>query len=112
MSTVLAVVLLLSSSAAANPMERVYEGTWLTTNRRLDGTLTCVVTELGDRQWRGRFFGTWQGVDFSYTVDFSGPPDKLKGKAVIDGAHYDWTGEMGQEFKGRFTGDRYLGSFR
>ena len=113
MNTILVGFFLLASPPAQGPGDRVYEGTWVTTNRRLEGTLTCVVTDLGGEQWRGRFSGAWQRVSFAYTVDFTGPPEKLRGKAVIDGADYDWTGDLGgHEFKGRFTGNRYHGSFR
>jgi hypothetical protein len=97
----------------------VFEGPWKTTNRKLDGIMTCVVTPVGDEQWKGRFYGVWQGVPFDYTVAFSGPPSSLKGTAVIDGADYDWTGEMVQDdsaqgpsaFKARFGGSRYAGYF-
>src|SRR5205809_7674405 len=92
---------LLVSSGSASGSDLVYEGTWVTTNRKLDGPMTCVVTDLGDNKWRGHFYGAWQGVNFSYKVDFSGPPEKLRGRAVIDDADYEWTGEM---VKGRFTG--------
>jgi len=112
MCTFLVGILLFSSPSAQSDAERVYEGTWVTTNRRLDGTMTCVVTDLGDNQWRGHFSGVWQGVHFTYKVDFNGPPDNLRGRAVIDGADYEWTGEMGKDFKATFTGNRYLGSFR
>ncbi len=93
-----------------------YEGTWVTVkNRKLNGDMTCVVTENGKDKWKGHFYGTWEGRKFSYNVDFTGPPDKLVGKAVIDGADYDWTGEIGAQspgwFKGSFTGNRYTGSF-
>src|SRR5262249_44139278 len=101
--------------ALAGARDAIYEGTWLTTNRRLDGPITCVVTDLGDNQWRGHFHGVWQGQEFSYKVTFTGPPDKLRGKAVIDGADYEWSGEMIQgaagRFKGTFWGNRYHGSF-
>jgi len=107
-----AVFTLLLCSAAALAEDRVYEGTWNTTNRPLDGTMTCVVTDLGDNHWRGVFSGVWQGQEFSYKVEFSGPPEKLRGKATIDGADYVWTGAMGKEFTGQFTGNRYDGSFR
>ncbi len=93
----------------------LYEGTWNTTNRKLDGTMACAVTGLGDGKWRGRFYGVWQGVPFDYTVMFSGTPSNLTGTATIDGANYTWTGEMGQElpgrFKGSFGGSRYAGYF-
>ena len=112
MRPILAGLALLAWSAAAGAKDLVYEGTWATTNRKLDGTMTCVVTDLGDDQWRGHFFGAWSGREFSYEVTFSGPPENLHGRAVIDGADYEWTGEMGKEFTGRFTGSRYAGNFR
>src|SRR5689334_4830004 len=74
--------------------DRVFEGHWHTTNRKLDGTMRCVVTDLGNENWQGRFIGTWQGVPFDYTVKFSGPPSRLHGTANIDGADYSWTGVM------------------
>ncbi|HEY2413262.1 MAG TPA: hypothetical protein VGI40_13515, partial [Pirellulaceae bacterium] len=73
-------------SAAAVAEDATYEGPWHTTNRKLDGTMTCAVKDLGDEKWSGRFYGQWQGVPFDYTVAFSGPPEKLQGKATIDGA--------------------------
>jgi len=116
MGNMLIGVLLLVASETANARDLVYEGTWVTTNRKLDGTMTCIVTDLGDNQWRGHFSGVWEGVSFSYKVDFSGPPEKLRGQAMIDGAFYEWTGEMDKEssgwFKGKFSGSRYIGSFR
>jgi len=115
MRKILTGLILLLSSATAGAAELVYEGTWLTTNRRLDGTLTCVVTDLGGNKWRGHFSGNWEGQEFSYQVDFTGPPEKLSGRARIDGADYEWTGQMdtapGGTFKGKFWGTRYLGSF-
>src|SRR5947209_16335100 len=113
MSSLAAGLLLLVAPVAADAKEAVYEGTWVTTNRQLDGTLTCVVTDLGDNRWRGHFSGAWQGQEFSYEVDFRGPPDKLRGQAVIDGADYEWAGAMGKGspgwFKGKFWGSRYKG---
>jgi hypothetical protein len=111
----LAGALLLLLTATSNARELVYEGTWVTTNRPLDGTMTCVVTELAGNQWRGHFHGVWQGQAFSYTVVFTGSPEKLRGRAEIDGANYEWAGEMstapGGSFRGKFWGDRYDGSF-
>src|SRR3954467_14400647 len=105
-------LLLLLAPAAASAAERVYEGSWLTTTRRLDGTMICAVTDLGEQRWRGHFHGVWQGQPFSYQVDFKGPPEKLRGTAWIDGADYEWTGEMvGGKFTGTFWGSRYRGSF-
>ena len=42
--------------------ETVFEGDWQTTNRKLDGKMTCVVTDLGSEKWRGRFYGIWQAA--------------------------------------------------
>lgn len=114
-SSLLLAIGLLTPTACACAEELVYEGTWLTTNRKLDGTLTCVVTDLGSNQWRGHFSGVWQEVPFSYTVTVAGPPDKLQGTARIDGADYEWTGwlsrQRGGKFQGSFGGNRYIGSF-
>src|SRR6516225_3165441 len=113
MRKTLMTLVMLVLPAAANGGEVVYEGTWLTTNRKLDGPLTCVVTDLGATQWRGHFFGSWQGSPFSYKVRFSGPPDKLQGTATIDGADYEWTGAMSNDspgwFRGSSGGTRYAG---
>src|SRR5438270_720609 len=114
MQTILiAAFLLVPSTVTAKDL--VYEGSWVTTNRPLDGTMTCIVTDLGEDRWQGRFYGAWQGQQFAYTVQFSGPPEKLSGRAVIDGADYEWTGrmELGENgsFKGKFGGNRYFGSF-
>ena len=93
-------------------IEGSYYGTWKTTNRRLDGTMQADVTNLGNDNWSGRFFGTWQGVDFDYTVKWNGPPTNLTGTAVIDRADYQWTGDITDDhFKGQFTGSRYTGYF-
>jgi hypothetical protein len=109
-------VLTVSLSPVAAPAEdAIYEGVWRTTNRKLDGIMTCVVTDFGDGNWQGRFYGVWQGVKYDYTVTFAGPPHELRGKATIDGAHYDWKGEITEQpaasFKGTFGGTRYTGFF-
>src|SRR5690242_6538635 len=115
MRNILLGLALLLPCAAAGAQERVYRGTCVTTNRNLDGTMTCVVTPLGPNQWRGHFYGVWYGQKFSYKVVFRGPPAKLRGQAVIDGADYKWTGEMSNgspgSFTGKFWGSRYRGSF-
>jgi hypothetical protein len=99
----------------ASAADLVYEGEWHTTNRKLDGTMTCVVTDLGNETWRGRFFGVWQGVRFDYPVTFTGPPSNLSGTATIDGANYVWKGQISESsprsFKGTFGGTRYTGHF-
>jgi hypothetical protein len=101
-----------SSVVAAESDTQVYEGSWRTTNRKLDGTMTCAVTELGSEKWRGRFYGVWQGVAFDYTVEFVGRPSDLAGTAKIDGADYNWKGKLTLDsFNGRFGGNRYAGYF-
>lgn len=92
-----------------------FDGSWRTTNRKLDGTMTCVVTQIGDEKWQGRFYGVWQGVAFDYVVTFTGPPSNVQGTATIDGASYKWTGQISEQpprsFKGTFGGSRYTGHF-
>lgn len=89
-----------------------YEGSWHTTNRKLDGSMQCEVKQVADEVWQGRFSGAWQGVPFDYTVSFTGPAADVRGTATIDGATYAWTGTMAEStFKGRFTGSRYAGHF-
>lgn len=101
-----------TTSSTASGQDFVYEGPWNTTNRKLDGIMTCEVTELAAEKWQGRFHGVWQGVPFDYTVQFAGPPSELRGTATIDGAHYDWKGAMEPgRFKGSFGGTRYAGYF-
>lgn len=99
----------------ANGEDRVFEGPWKTTNRRLDGTMTCVLKDLGDDKWQGRFYGIWQGVPFDYTVKFTGSPKAFQGTAVIDYADYTWTGSIDDAspavFNGKFGGSRYTGFF-
>jgi hypothetical protein len=116
MGTILVGFGLLAAGASVGATDGVYEGTWVTTNRRLDGPLRCVVTDLGRDRWRGRFSGSWNGQPFAYEVDFRGPPDQLRGRAVIDGAEYEWTGELREGpagwFRGEFGGSRYKGYFR
>jgi len=113
---ILVPMLLLFVPAVASAADSMtYEGDWHTTNRKLDGSMTCIVTQLGNERWQGRFFGTWQGVSFDYTVPFTGPPTNLQGNANIDGADYHWTGQIVQatpgSFKGTFGGTRYNGYF-
>jgi len=96
----------------APKIEGTYSGTWLATNRRIDGTMMCVVSDLGGGRWKGTFSGVWHGRKFSYNVDWTGTPNDLRGTAVIDGANYQWTGSItANEFKGTFIGNRYKGSF-
>jgi len=120
--TFIIVALLSLTGGASNAFgqELVFEGPWRTTNRKLDGIMTCHVTRLAEEKWEGRFFGIWQGVDFDYTVTFTGPPSDLRGTATIDHADYDWTGKMESgdtsqaspdRFKATFGGTRYAGYF-
>ena len=75
-------------------------------------TMACIVRKVTKEEWHGRFWGTWQGVDFDYEVDFFGPPEHLHGKAIVDGATYEWKGRMNaKQFRANFGGDRYSGSF-
>ncbi len=100
------------SSTDSNAAEYVYRGTWKTVNRQLDGEMTCVVTPTAKHAWQGRFHGIWQGVEFDYTVDFMGPPNDLKGSAMIDGASYEWRAWITRDaMKANFAGSRYEGSF-
>lgn len=103
-------------SVTASAADMFYEGSWNTVkNRKLDGTMKCDVTSVGKEKWEGRFYGVWQGVSFEYKINFSGHESNLRGTATIDGASYEWKGQMAQEspgwFKGTFTGSRYDGSF-
>ncbi len=101
-----------ATCVAACGAEAVYAGPWKTTNRKLDGTVTCAIRRIDKENWHGRFWGTWQGIDFDYAVDFSGPPDHLHGQATIDGATYEWKGRINaRQFRANFGGDRYSGSF-
>jgi hypothetical protein len=93
-------------------IQGTYQGTWVTTNMPLNGTMQCDVTDEGKGNWKGKFYGVWRGKSFEYTVQFNGEPSKLSGKAVIDRAKYDWTGQISEnQFKGSYTGNRYTGSF-
>lgn len=106
---------LFGGAAIAEGEDRVFEGPWKTTNRKLDGIMTAVVKDIGEDKWQGRFYGVWQGVPFDYTVKFSGKLNSLKGTAVIDHADYTWTGAIDDEspavFTGKFGGSRYTGHF-
>jgi hypothetical protein len=113
--TVQLLVLLTVGASPAFARDYEFEGTWNTTNRKLDGRMTCIMTDLGEQKWQGRFFGVWQGVPFDYSVSFSGPLTELRGTAVIDHANYIWAGRVDEGspalFRGNFDGDRYRGSF-
>jgi hypothetical protein len=112
---VLAACLLIFCGSACLASDTIFEGPWHTTNRKLDGIMTCVVHDLGNGNWQGRFSGNWHGVDFDYAVPFTGPPTHLRGTAQIDGADYTWTGSITSNspatFQGTFGGTRYEGYF-
>jgi hypothetical protein len=112
----IAAVIVLPSISSSLAGDRVYEGSWHTTNRKLDGVMTCVVSEAGPEKWQGRFYGVWQGVAFDYKVPFSGPSTDLSGTAQIDGADYTWKGRITEGepdgFVGTFGGSRYSGYFK
>jgi hypothetical protein len=104
----------LAQTAATNSDDLIYEGSWIVTNRPLEGTMMCAVTQVGDDSWHGHFYGLWENSPFSYRVDFKGPKANLRGHAIIDGARYEWTGVMSDQppmLRGTFGGDRYAGSF-
>lgn len=93
--------------------EFTYEGQWKTLNRKLDGIQTAVVRYVGDEKWEAKFYGTWQGVDYDYDIEFDGPVENVTGTATIDGARYQWKGIINSKvFEGEFTGDRYNGWFK
>lgn len=124
-----------NSRPEPSKIEGRYSGTWVTTsNKKLNGTAKCEVKQLSKDHWRGRFWGMWERVPFDYTVEFAGdnfkngPQGKressgendslidnaakhpVAGTATIDGAHYDWTGNLtANEFNIRFAGSRYEG---
>jgi hypothetical protein len=111
-------------------LDPIYQGPWVTTNRKLNGILNCQLKQLVADRWQGHFWGTWEHVPLDYTVEFgrNNPTAKdggrlvsigdksladgipVAGKATIDGAHYDWIGMLTPtEFDIQFTGSRYEG---
>jgi hypothetical protein len=121
------------SSAAEQPLFKAdaqYQGPWLTTNRKLNGTINCHLQKISSDKWLGHFWGVWEHVPLDYTVEFGRQDPTAKdggrlvsigdkpladgipvtGKATIDGAHYDWIGILTpEEFDIQFTGSRYEG---
>lgn len=117
----------LSPPQPKSKLEGRYRGRWVTTwHKKLDGTTNCEVKQLAVDRWQGRFWGEWQQVPFDYTVEFTkkkpasskaaaaDPVAKevaVEGKATIDGATYDWVGQLSADkFDIQFTGSRYNGS--
>jgi hypothetical protein len=117
-------------------IEGRYYGPWVTLkNKKLDGTCNADIKQLARDRWEGRFWGVWMQVPFDYTVEFDRvktPPHVLEtaevvkpkkvshstesgpvhvvGKAMIDGASYDWAGTLSfKQFDIQFTGSRYEG---
>jgi hypothetical protein len=123
-----AVAELKTRSSASSGVAR-FEGAWNTTKfKKLDGTLSCQLKPLAKDRWQGRFWGVWQQVPFDYTVEFAEANDekanpataqtgssqpqgqRVRGTATIDGAHYDWVGNLTPaRFDVQFTGSRYEG---
>ena len=52
------------------------------------GNVGVSLGAVGDnyRSLSGQLPGVWEGQAFSYIVQFSGPPERLRGRAMIDGA--------------------------
>ena len=110
-----------SSTAVGQQPLRSFEGKWVTNQgRQLNGIMICDVVKYdgGNREWTGRFHGTWHGQRFSYTVKWKGPVRNMRGKATIDGAAYDWAGSFTKDkqggpirFYGTFLSHRYGGWF-
>lgn len=50
-------LLLFASGKMTLARDTVYEGAWHTTNRKLDGIMTCTVSDMGTEKWKGRFYG-------------------------------------------------------
>jgi len=75
--------------------------------------MDCVITRTGAQSYSGRFWGTWHGVSYDYTVKFNGPESNLIGEPCnIDGASYNWKGNIANGvFRATFTGSRYDGHF-
>lgn len=95
-------------------VNKKFQGKWITVKGKfLEGIMTCNVNSVDQKSWTGTFYGTWQGVDFSYDVVWTGPKENLIGTATVDGVPYRWTGSISPEgrFKGEFKSPRYDGSF-
>lgn len=105
-------VVLFTSVSNAGEIFRFY-GTWHTSsNKILDGTMTCDVQNAGVNKWNCHFTGIWQGVPFDYSVDLAGPQSNLTGKATIDGVPYAWAASINtREFRANFNSGRYIGTF-
>lgn len=112
MKRIFLITLLLLTVSELRANELKYHGKWNTTNRRLDGEMSCVVTKAGTDKLKAHFWGTWQGVYFEYDAYFVGKLTELKGQAVIDGASYNYAACIDKNtFKCNFVGSRYNGSF-
>jgi hypothetical protein len=93
-------------------LEGVYKGTWHATNKRADGTMTATVTQAGAGKWRAAFTLTLGRKDVAFTVDWTGPAERLTGEATVDGRRVRWEGRLSAAgFSGTFKGERYTGTF-
>jgi len=87
-------------------------GDWKTYNPPLEGPMRAVVTRVSAEEWRATFDGVWEGQPYIYTVEFTGPPNDLRGRATINGAKYRWRATIDKKkFRANFTGNRYTGRF-
>lgn len=109
--------IILSCLLAVTPSQPgiAYNGVWVTGGERkraLNGDMACIVKEVSPGNYTGHFYGTWNGVNFSYFVKFTGTLDKLTGVANIDNNDYTWTGSIQKNrFVGEFRSPRYDGYF-
>lgn len=93
------------------PQKFTFTGPWHTTSG-LAADMTCVVTWIDHGKWQGHFYGIWEGAPYEYTVNFTGTPQKLVGTARINGAKYQWEGNMDMgAFTAQYGGNRYSGGF-
>lgn len=112
----LVIALALLVAPAANAQTRwdgQYKGVWVVTEGRpLRGTQTANIATRNGQEWAAVVSGTWQGQDYRYEIQFSGPADDLRGTAVIDGHPYDWHGTItNNKFQGNFRSRPYSGYF-
>ena len=118
------------TSSESARLEGKYEGAWISTSSTDGGGIAnCEVKQLSKDCWQGRFWGGSKQKPFDYTVEFSldngddhSPAAAqrstvtkgavlAKCKATIDGAHYDFAGELNSgEFMLRSSGGQYEGS--
>ena len=98
-----------------------FRGDWVTTRGRgLNGPITCDVHtyDRKTKTFTGTFYGTWQGVQYSYPAQWKGPYTKLRGNTTVDGMPYNWAARMDRKsktdpirFRANFESYRYGGHF-